>query len=624
MENESQETSTNSVIHPLPSSISNKIAAGEVVQRPSSVVKELIDNAVDAGAQTVEVTIEKAGRTLIEVKDDGCGMSSDDLRPCFLRHATSKINSVEDLSRIMTLGFRGEAMASIASVSQINVKTKRVEDDNGWELELWGGEERRLDPAAADNGTTVSVRNLFFNVPARRAFLKTDATEFRHILITFQQAALSTPEISFYLKADGEEIYHLPAQSLANRIASIFGKSYRASLIPVEEKTSIVDIYGYLIDPKMAKKTRGEQFLFVNNRPFMHRHLNYVILDTYNNWLRDKEYPFYALFYKIDPEQVDVNVHPSKLEVKFEDEKTVSQLTRSVVTKGLNEHFHVPDMDHLDSGSKKANTGGFDDFGFGDQTASSAGSGTPGGAGNAFGNDRSGMHKSRPPIDGDEAGRQLYGQPETEGSADTNQAGQTGMDMGKVIRQNNFWQIHDQYIMSQTLTGISIIDQHAAHKRIIYERALSEAESGLPSTQQLLFPQTLEFSASDFQLLKQLEPEIERLGFNIQLLSGNTAMILGVPSDIQSGDEYRLLGEMLQQYQTLNNSLSLSKREKLALAYANKTAIRKGKRLGQEEMESLIDQLFSCKHPYFDPLNKPTLLYIPLEEIQSRFQSKKK
>ncbi len=625
MENESQDTHTNSVIHQLPSSISNKIAAGEVVQRPSSVVKELIDNAVDAGAQSVEVTIEKAGRTLIEVKDDGCGMSSDDLRPCFLRHATSKISSVDDLSRIMTLGFRGEAMASIASVSQINVKTKRVEDENGWELELWGGEERRLDPAATDNGTTVSVRNLFFNVPARRAFLKTDATEFRHILITFQQAALATPDVAFSLKADAEHVYHLPAQSLADRIATIFGKSYRASLIPVEEKTSIVDIYGYLIDPKMAKKTRGEQFLFVNNRPFMHRHLNYVILDTYNNWLRDKEYPFYALFYKIDPEQVDVNVHPSKLEVKFEDEKTVSQLTRSVVTKGLNEHFRVPDIDNLGSGQQKANTGGFDDFGFGDL---SGGKEATGGSKGKFQHHYQGTQKPHSPIDGEEAGRRLYSHPESQSpnenpSASTDASGQTGMDLGNVIRQNNFWQIHDQYILSQTLTGISIIDQHAAHKRIIYERALSEAENGLPSTQQLLFPQTLEFSASDFQLLKQLEPEIERLGFNIQLLSGNTAMILGVPSDIQSGDEYRLLGEMLQQYQTLTNSLSLSKREKLALAYANKTAINKGKRLSQDEMESLIDQLFSCSHPYFDPLNKPTLLYIPLDEIQSRFQSKK-
>ena len=332
MESTSHESQT-SVIRELPGNISNKIAAGEVVQRPSSVVKELIDNSVDAGAGTIKVAIEKSGRTLIQVTDDGCGMAKEDLRPCFLRHATSKISSLEDLNRILTLGFRGEAMASIASISQVSVKTKRVEDENGHEYEVWGGEEHKFEPTATDNGTTVSVRNLFFNVPARRAFLKSDATEFRHILITFQQSALAHPDVAFELYADGDNVYRLPAQSIADRITGIFGKSYRASLIPVEEKTSVVDIYGYLIDPQMAKKTRGEQFLFVNNRPFMHRHLNYVIQDVYKNWIGTSRYPFYGLFYELDPEHVDVNVHPSKLEVKFEDEKSISQLTRSVVTR---------------------------------------------------------------------------------------------------------------------------------------------------------------------------------------------------------------------------------------------------------------------------------------------------
>ena len=614
MEFTSQE-SKSSVIRELPGNISNKIAAGEVVQRPASVVKELIDNSVDAGAQSISVTIEKSGRTLVQVKDDGCGMGQQDVRPCFLRHATSKISSVEDLNRIITLGFRGEAMASIASIAQVNVKTKRVEDDSGLEYEVWGGEEHKLEPAAVDNGTTVSVRNLFFNVPARRAFLKTDATEFRHILITFQQVALAHSDIAFELHADGETVYRLPAQTIADRVTAIFGKSYRASLIPVEEKTSIANLYGYLIDPKMAKKTRGEQFLFVNNRPFMHRHLNYVILDVFKNWVGTNEYPFYALFYEIDPEQVDVNVHPSKLEVKFEDEKTISQLTRSIVTKGLNEHFRIPELGSEKSNFTSKSGSGFDNFGEGNfssqQTESHKSSGSFSGLDSA--------RSDRPRIDGDKLTEQLYGSE----LPDKQDPAQTSIDTGKVLRQSSFWQIHDQYILSQTLTGISIVDQHAAHKRIIYERALSEAESGLPGTQQLLFPHTLEFSASDFALLKELKPEIERLGFNFQLLSGNTAMILGVPSDIQSGDENKLLGEMLQQYQQLTGKLSLSQRQVLALAYANKTAIGKGKRLGQQEMESLIDQLFSCSEPYFDPLHKPTLLYIPLEEIQSRFKSKR-
>ncbi len=618
MESTSHESQT-SVIRELPGNISNKIAAGEVVQRPSSVVKELIDNSVDAGAGTIKVAIEKSGRTLIQVTDDGCGMAKEDLRPCFLRHATSKISSLEDLNRILTLGFRGEAMASIASISQVSVKTKRVEDENGHEYEVWGGEEHKFEPTATDNGTTVSVRNLFFNVPARRAFLKSDATEFRHILITFQQSALAHPDVAFELYADGDNVYRLPAQSIADRITGIFGKSYRASLIPVEEKTSVVDIYGYLIDPQMAKKTRGEQFLFVNNRPFMHRHLNYVIQDVYKNWIGTSRYPFYGLFYELDPEHVDVNVHPSKLEVKFEDEKSISQLTRSVVTRGLNAHFQIPDMDQMESGESPSKPAGdFDNFGFGSSSKSGKGpdefqnySGKT-----AFRRDRPGSKEL--PIDGKEAGEKLYGNKEQRDTA------QTELDAGKAVSPGSFWQVHDQYILSQTLTGISVIDQHAAHKRIIYERALSDAESGLPGTQQLLFPQTLEFSATDFELLKELKPEIERLGFNFQLLSGNTAMILGVPSDIQSGDENKLLGEMLQQFQHLSGNLRLSNREMIALSYANKTAIKKGKRLSEEEMESLIDQLFSCNEPYFDPLNKPTLLYIPLDEIKSRFQSKKK
>lgn len=613
MEFTSPESHT-SVIRELPGNISNKIAAGEVVQRPSSVVKELIDNSVDAGAGTIKVAIEKSGRTLVQVTDDGCGMAKEDLRLCFLRHATSKISSVEDLNRILTLGFRGEAMASIASIAQVNVKTKRVEDENGHEYEVWGGEEHKFEPTATDNGTTVSVRNLFFNVPARRAFLKSDATEFRHILITFQQSVLAHPDVAFELYADGDNVYRLPAQTIADRITGIFGKSYRASLIPVEEKTSVVDIYGYLIDPKMAKKTRGEQFLFVNNRPFMHRHLNYVIQDVFKNWIGTNRYPFYALFYELDPEHVDVNVHPSKLEVKFEDEKSISQLTRSVVTKGLNAHFQIPDIDQMESAESSSKPAvDFDNFGFGDSSERRTGSHP--------GQSRFRHHQvdnKNIPIDGKEAGEKLYG------NRDQNDPAQTELDAGKTVKPGSFWQVHDQYILSQTLTGLSVIDQHAAHKRIIYERALTDVESGLPGTQQLLFPQTLEFSATDFELLKELKPEIERLGFNFQLLSGNTAMILGVPSDIQSGDENKLLGEMLQQFQHLSGNLRLSNREMIALSYANKTAIKKGKRLSEEEMESLIDQLFSCNEPYFDPLNKPTLLYIPLDEIKSRFQSKKK
>ncbi|MEX0772048.1 MAG: DNA mismatch repair endonuclease MutL [Balneolales bacterium] len=594
----------------MPPEIANKIAAGEVVQRPGSVVKELLDNAVDSGANRIKVIIQNAGRTLIQVIDNGSGMTKEDIPFCFLRHATSKIKTADDLYRIRTLGFRGEAMASIASVSQVTLTTKRVEDSSGHEYEAWGGEEKRLEPAAADDGTSVSIRNLFFNVPARRAFLKTDATEFRHILITFQQIAMANQDIGFELIDGTDEIYSLPPQPLYQRIVDIFGKQYKASLIPVEENTSIVSLKGYIADPKLTKKNRGEQFLFVNGRPFMHRHLNYIVQNIYNKWTRPDEYSFYALFYKIKPEFVDVNVHPAKLEIKFEDERGVSTMTKSIVNKALNERMQVPTMEKLSGGDYQ----GYqrkNDFETGFERTQSF----PKGGG-----------FSSPPSPGPgvpKAGRDLtaslYGN-HTPVETAARVEGESPKQILKSKRvSDGFWQVHDEFIMSQTLSGICMVDQHTAHKRIIFEKALKASESGLPSTQQLLFPQSVEFAASDFVLLKELKPDMERIGFNIQLLSGNTAMIIGLPADIQVGNEKHLLESILQQYQSLSSGMKLNGREKLALALANRSAIRKGKRLTQIEMEDLVDQLFSCDEPYFDPMKKPTILYIPLDEFRSRF-----
>jgi len=605
----------NGLIKELSPELSNKIAAGEVIQRPSSVVKELLDNAIDSGADHIRVIIQNAGRTLIQVIDNGCGMSKEDIPLCFLRHATSKIHEVNDLFNIQTMGFRGEAMASISAVSQVTLKTKKFEDEMGYEYEVWGNKVKNFEPAAVDNGTSVAVRNLFYNVPARRAFLKTDATEFRHILITFQQAALANADISFELIADTDSVYNLPAGPLDQRIVEIFGKSYRASLIPVEEKTSYVNVWGYVIDPKMAKKNRGEQFLFVNNRPFYHRYILHIILNIYRQWIQPNEYPFFALFYDINPQEVDVNVHPSKLEVKFGDERSVTAFTRSIVKKALNERFNVPVIGRGESPGGKS-YGDFESgFSFGKSGDTSI---------NRSGGD-SIQFPSRINFDKRRGNREsltdeLYGgfggNPQgIPGKYNTGSIPQPEYDKGR-----GFWQLHDRYIISQTLTGLFIIDQHSAHKRIIYEKALQATESALPSTQQLLFPQTIEFSASDFSLLKELHPIIQKMGFNIQLLSGNTAMVLGVPADIKMGDERHLLESILQQYQDLSSQLKLKDREKVALAMANKASIPRGKKLNDMEMERLIDQLFSCKEPYLDPLEKPTIVYIPLDEIESRFR----
>lgn len=605
----SQDSDTNaSIIHQLPPEISNKIAAGEVIQRPSSVVKELMDNAIDAGADQLKIIIQNAGRTLIQVIDNGCGMGQEDVRPCFTRHATSKIQDIDDLFKVRTLGFRGEAMASIASVAQVTMKTKIPENEIGYEYEIWGGEEKRFEPAAVDDGTSIAVRNLFFNVPARRQFLKTDATEFRHILKAVQQAALANPEIGFKLIGDTDTIYDLSVeQSIKERIAEMFGKSYKASLIEFEEETSYVTIRGILSDPKLTKRSRGEQFLFVNNRPFQHRYLTYVVLSIYDTWLSDKEYPFFALFIDIDPRQVDVNVHPAKEEVKFEDERSIIKLTKSVVKKALNEQFFVPELNPSEKHRRKQNRGsGFSsDLNF--MGTKKSDPNNPVKFPSRINYDRPKKEKGQ----GDRFARQLYQQRPAE---DDEQ-----VQPEESIPDRSFWQLHERYIITQTRSGLCMIDQHAAHKRIIYEKTLNATESSLPSTQQLLFAQNVELSATEFSLLKELHGIVQRMGFNIQLLSGNTAMINGVPADIDIGDEQSVLRSMLSQYQDLEGKIELDERHKLAIAFASKTAIPGGRKLTDAEMENLVDQLFACDEPYTDPLNKATIVYIPIEEIKSRF-----
>lgn len=603
---------TPSVIRQMPPELSNKIAAGEVIQRPASVAKELIDNAIDSGADQIQLLVGQAGRTLIQVTDNGCGMSQLDAKLCFERHATSKISSIDDLFKIRTMGFRGEAMASLASVSQVEMKTRRLEDDAGTHIEIWGGEERRFEPAALPSGTSVAVRNLFYNVPARRQFLKTDATELKHMIQVFQNSALANTNIDFEMLADGDTLYRLPVQTLEERVTELFGKQYRASLIPFEEETSYVKIHGLIADPKLARKSRGEQFLFVNGRPFQHRYLSYLILSLFDTWTRQNEYPFYAIFFEIDPAQVDVNVHPAKMEVKFDDEKSITQLARSVVKKAINSYFMIPEMDPSPDFPSSRWVDGGRSSGFEHFSRDGLGAAT------------SEVHfpsrinyRDRDRF-GSDAAEQLYRQPAAipdSFSADR----EPGSELRRQERGMGFWQLHNRYIITQTRSGLCMINQHRAHKRIIYEKALSATEETLPGTQQLLFAQTLELSASDFLLLKELISIIQRMGFSIQLLSGNTTVISGVPADIEMGDERKVLLEMLQQYRELG-SRSLDARKKVAIAFASRTAVPPGRKLTEMEMENLFDQLFACEKPYEDPLGKPALIYISLEELSSRFR----
>jgi DNA mismatch repair protein MutL len=600
------------LIRRLPPDVFNKIAAGEVVQRPGSVVKELLDNAIDAGATVISVRVENAGRTLIRVTDNGCGIAHPDLKLAFEPHATSKIASVDDLFHVQTLGFRGEALASIASVSQVQVTTKRHEDAHGWQMELWGGEEKQLAPAPGVNGTSVTVKNLFFNVPARRAFLKADQTELRHCAAIFQSLALAYPEIAFRFETEGETVFDMPSQTASERIAALFGREFKASLIAVREETPAVTVYGYLGDPKLVRKTRGEQFLFVNKRPFQHRLFTRAVLDEYSPWLGEELFPFFALFFSIPSTSVDVNVHPAKLEVKFDDERGLSALVRSVVKKALFSRFGLsenqpgmPSFSAFDASpfSFQSSPQGF---------TPSPSFGMPGFSRKSFGGNQPATH---------DLTESLYGGafPSQQGATLFSNASSVNASPKPVSR--SFWQLHNSYIVTQTLTGMCLIDQNVAHRRILFEKALDAASTAFPLTQQVLFPQTLEFSASDFQLLRELEQDINHLGFNVQLVSGNAAILSGVPADVEVGDEKTVLHSILSAYQDLGRKVNFSAREKLAAAMAKRLAIPKGKRLSEQEMETLADRLFACKSPFNDATGKPTLVYISLEEMAQRFNS---
>lgn len=606
------------LIQLLPDTIINQIAAGEVVQRPASVVKELIDNAIDAGADHISIVVEQAGRTLIQVTDNGSGMSQEDLERCFQRHATSKIHSLEDLYSIRTMGFRGEAMSSIASVAQVVAKSKLHDADSGWQLSITGGEVEGKTPVATSNGTQITVKNLFFNIPARRQFLKTDATEFRHILRTVQHAALSHSSISFDLVSDGDLIYRLESEPTAHRISTMFGKAYRASLIPFEETTSLLAIKGFAGDPKLSKKSRGEQFLFVNGRPFQHRYLMHVLLSLYDTWTHANEYPFFVVFIDIDPANIDVNVHPAKSEIKFDDERSVIQLCLSVMKKALNEHFRVPDLPQLSQES-------FDDAGsfqaiqalvqeqhpFNPKTnRQRVGKGFDGIPNSAE------MVSNIPRSGGKSLAEELYARNPWTQDTRTSLVEDNEQRLGNGF----YWQLHNSYIVTQTRTGLCLIDQYYAHKRILFEKTMRAAQDAFPSTQQLLFSQQVDISASDFSLLKEILPLIQKIGFSVSLLSGNSILIDGVPSDITKGDETKMIVDVLHSYRELDKVVSFDERERLALAFATKAAIQKGQRLELEEMEALVDELFACEEPYYDPLKHPTILFMSMNEIQQRFR----
>ncbi len=658
------------VIQLLPESIANQIAAGEVVQRPASVVKELLENSVDAGASNIKLIIKDAGKTLIQVIDDGCGMSETDARMSFERHATSKIREAKDLFCIQTMGFRGEALASIAAIAQVELRTRRQLDELGTLIKIEDSRIQTQEQCQTAAGTSFSVKNLFYNVPARRNFLKADPVEMKHILEEFEHVALAHPDVFFSLTHNGQEIMHLPAGNLRQRIVGVFGQNLNKNLVPVSEETDILTINGFVGKPEHIKKTRGEQFFFVNKRFIKSAYLHHAMMAAYEGLLSAESFPLYVIFLEIDPARIDVNVHPTKQEIKFDDERLVYNYLKVAVRHALGTHAVVPmlDFDQEVAFSRVAASapGSFvgqnenmtvEDFINPNRGRQSSGyspdSGNQGNYNPANKTERGNLENWQKLYDG----LDLYDRKTDDGEditdVETLLASRPSEDFSRPIRamgdgliesviiQSRFeaeppptlddetgsfskaskipTQIHGQFIISQLKSGFLLIDQQAASERILFEKYLLALEGQAVGTQQALFPKTLNFSVSDSRLLRDILPEINQLGFDIEEFGKEAFIVRGVPADLAGGqDEQILIDKLLGQFKE-NHALNLGSHENIARSMARSAAVKRGQTLSVADMQQLIDQLFACDAPFSSPAGRPTFIAYELEEIKKRF-----
>jgi DNA mismatch repair protein MutL len=606
----------------LPEQIANKIAAGEVVQRPESVVKELLENSIDAGATKIEVIVKRAGKNYIQVIDDGEGMSESDAVLSIHKHATSKIFSYEDLESIKTLGFRGEALSAISAVSQIEIRTETSADEIGTLIKYDETGNLAVSKGSFSKGTNVIVKNLFYNTPARRKFLKTDATEFKHIIDTFNRTALGYPAIHFMLYNDADQIYDFESGNLEQRVKQVFADNMTDALIQVEEKSDFMNVYGYVGKPSLLKKSKGDQYVFLNKRYIISKQVNHAVFTAFENYLEKGDYPFFILFLDIDPERVDVNIHPSKLEAKFDDEKDVYNFILAVVRKSLGSHDLVPSMafSEVDSPEEKIFLDKFTPSGnndFSDRPFSKHYDHEP----KRFSNEE--IDRIFSSVISGEVERKddkLIEHPfaktnETELLHTLNRttSEQDSTDSPFII------QLHNKYILSQIKSGLMIIDQHVAHERILYEKALNRMEADIPFSQQLLFPKKLKVDPANYQLLKELNEHLVHLGFEIKYLTRDYIVIEGVPDDVKKGSEEKVLFEILEEYLSNQREKQLEEKDNVAKSYSCRTAIKAGDKLTEKEMRLLIDQLFATSMPYVCPHGRPIVVKISLNEFDRRF-----
>ncbi len=604
----------------LPEQIANKIAAGEVVQRPESVVKELLENALDAGSRRITVVIKEGGTKLVQVTDDGIGMDEADALASFLRYATSKIVTYEDLEEIRTFGFRGEALASIAAVAQVTMKTRRAEDDAATVVRIDGGSSPRVTREGREPGTTVIVQNLFFNVPARRKFLKSPTTEFRHVYDAVHRVAISYPEIGLEFISDDDQIFNLPPAPLTQRLLDVFGERRLEALIPVEETSDVLTARGYIGKPTFGQKSRSNQYLFLNRRYIVSRNINHAVFSAYENLLLKGTFPFFLLYLDVDPRHVDVNVHPSKMEVKFEDEQGIYHFIASLVRKSLASSDFVPSL----SLRPESGVGGGTGLRFTGQQHAWPGGSASVPAWNFPGREMIDSRTGEILPAGASGGTALAGQ--LLGNIDERFAAAGPTDTAPAAGaptslpgSGPVWQVHSKYILTPVENGLMIVDQHVAHERVLYERALRRFTSGVTTAQQLLFPRTVQFLPSDYALVGELLKELEQLGFDIKLFGKNTVIVEGVPSDVRVGDEEKILEEILTLYKEYRRDSPTDVRDNLAKSFSCRSAVKAGDPLNDTEMRSLLAQLFATTMPYVCPHGRPVVLRISIDELDKRF-----
>jgi DNA mismatch repair protein MutL len=599
------------VIKLLPDSVANQIAAGEVIQRPASVVKELIENSVDAGGRNIRVIIKDSGKTLIQVIDDGAGMSETDARLSFERHATSKITTAQDLFAITTKGFRGEALASIAAVAMVELKTRLEDNDTGTLIVINGSRVETQEPCSCPVGSSFSVKNLFFNIPARRKFLKSDNTEIRHIVNEFQKIVLAHPDIRFSLHHNESEIYNLLAGNLRQRIIGVFGKQINQDLITLETETSLIKITGFIGKPENARRTYGEQFFFVNNRFMKHPYFHKAVVEAYQNILPVEAIPSYFIFMEADPASIDINIHPTKTEIKFEDERSIWQILMASVREALGRFNIVPSLD-------------FENEALIDIPVMRSSNIMPE-------QPKIEINTRFNPFEGEERSDEKSGfveRFEKENVANWEklysalEKENDNPEQFERIResQRKFFQIKNKYIVCPVKSGLMLIDQKRAHERVLYERFLECLSNNRAISQTDMFPLTAELNPADYIILKEIESDLELLGFKIQHSGKNKITINGRPSDSGSSDPLEMLEIIFEDYKNTQAEPSTGAREKVAAAMAGASAIQYGKVLSQGEMEDLFDTLFACQAPNYSPKGKPVINIITLEEIDKRFK----